>query len=70
MTHGIAVMAKYPPTHPRYQVCPEWHAWGGDVLPLDHPNLEREIKRISNVARRFGCSVRIQRQPIPETTDE
>ena len=67
MTHGIAVMAKYPPTHPRYNVCPEW---GGQVFQTDDPNLERLIEQTSEVARRTGCSIRVQQQPLPETTDE
>lgn len=70
MTHGIAVMAKYPATHPRYQVCPEWHAWGGQVFATNDPNLERLIEQTSEVARRTGCSVRVQRQPLPKTTEE
>ena len=63
-------MAKYPPTHPRYQVYPEWHAWGGQVFPLDHPDLDKEISRLSATAKRMGCSVRIQRQPMPTNTGD
>lgn len=69
MKMGIAVMVKYPSSHPRYSVVPEWHAWGGQVFDLSDPTSERHINQSKETAERMGCSVRIQRKPLPEKTE-
>ena len=69
MKIGIAVMAKYPSSHPRHSIVPEWHAWGGQVFDLNDPTTNRKVAQYQKTAESLGCSVRVQRQPLPEDTE-
>ena len=45
---ALAVMVKYPPTHHRHCVEPDWHEWGGAIFEPNQPDLDRNISLITN----------------------
>ena len=65
---ALAVMVKYPPTHHRHCVEPDWHEWGGAIFEPNQPDLDRNISLITKLAKRLGCQVRIQRVNTKHST--
>ncbi len=59
-TGFVAVFVKYPPTSHRAQVAPGFTPWGNEAIALADSECDDKIERVTWLAKRHGCQVRIQ----------
>ena len=55
----ITLLVRYPKSHPRHQVQPDWHPWGDMTFDLFKPGHEAQLKLTQRIAERRGCETRI-----------
>ena len=55
----ITLLVRYPKSHHRHQVQPDWHPWGDMTFDLFKPGHEAQLTLTRHLAELRGCETRI-----------